>query len=230
MHSISKIGIAIICLILSSCSVESNDEQIVVQHVGELRQIMHQGLVEGRVEIDTLSDHNLYALGAEAGLKGEITFVNGIPFISRVSADGIEIDKGTQTKATLLVYSHVANWDTISIDADFSNVDSLIKTHSEENQPLPFQLIGKVEALKYHVINFTGQQATFENHKQGAWVDTLKHVDVNVLGFYSTQHKGIFTHHDASTHMHFVDAEEKTSGHVDDVSFSGPIKLLIPRL
>ena len=53
--------------------------------------------------------------------------------------------------------------------------------------------------------------------------------DVEIVGFYSKEHKGIFTHHDADTHMHLISSDRKIMGHLDDVSFNaGAMNISFP--
>jgi hypothetical protein len=45
---------------------------------------------------------------------------------------------------------------------------------------------------------------------------------VELVGFFSKKHQGIFLHHGASLHLHMVSADGDVSGHVDDFQVSGP--------
>lgn len=49
-----------------------------------------------------------------------------------------------------------------------------------------------------------------------------------LVGFYSSQHHGIFTHHGSDTHVHVVLAEENASGHVDGVTVGRGARLRLP--
>ena len=53
---------------------------------------------------------------------------------------------------------------------------------------------------------------------------------VTILGFYSQNHQGLFTHHDAFTHMHVRNADGTAMGHVDYLeSGNGSFTLLLPK-
>ncbi len=230
MISVSKTVIAIISLLLISCSDHPKETVLTVRHVGELKQIMHQGRVEARVALDTLAKSDMYALGAIAGLKGEVTIIDGKPFITKIAGDTLTIENHfANTNATLLVYSVVNDWDTLKIKG-LNNLEEYLAKHTSASQPLPFQLIGTVDHLKYHVINFSGEEANFQNHKQGALNDSLNMSEVHILGFYSTEHHGIFTHHDSDVHMHFINKQRTISGHLDELALgNGDFQLLIPK-
>jgi acetolactate decarboxylase len=50
-----------------------------------------------------------------------------------------------------------------------------------------------------------------------------------VLGFFSTRHQTIFTHHDSFLHMHLITTDKKWMGHLDELTINPQkISLLIP--
>lgn len=50
-----------------------------------------------------------------------------------------------------------------------------------------------------------------------------------ILGFFSTSHKAVFTHHDTFLHMHLITKDRKKMGHLDEVLFSpGSVRLFLP--
>src|SRR5690606_11178184 len=56
--------------------------------VGEMRQVMREGKLDGVIRLDTLSHRaNLYGLGPMAFLKGEIMILDGIAYRSMVQPD-----------------------------------------------------------------------------------------------------------------------------------------------
>jgi acetolactate decarboxylase len=49
------------------------------------------------------------------------------------------------------------------------------------------------------------------------------------IGFFSTEHKAIFTHHDTFLHMHLITTDRQKMGHLDEVFLKkGTIKLYLP--
>ena len=42
---------------------------------------------------------------------------------------------------------------------------------------------------------------------------SIGHV-VKIIGFFSTEHKGIINHHDSNVHMHLITDDEKVMGHL----------------
>ena len=67
-----------------------------------------------------------------------------------------------------------------------------------------------------------------EEAHQGQTNFTLKNEQVEIVGFFSTEHQGIFTHHDSYLHMHLLTTDESKMGHLDQVE-STEMKLYLPR-
>jgi acetolactate decarboxylase len=42
---------------------------------------------------------------------------------------------------------------------------------------------------------------------------------VEIIGFFSTEHKGVFTHHDSFLHMHLITKDKEKMGHLDAATF-----------
>ena len=64
---------------------------------------------------------------------------------------------------------------------------------------------------------------------QGQVNYTLTNENVEIVGFYSTKHQGIFTHHDSFLHMHLITTDEQKMGHLDAVQLK-EMKLFLPKL
>jgi acetolactate decarboxylase len=98
------------------------------------------------------------------------------------------------------------------------------------DQPLPFLLTGTVIRPGYHVIHWReGATHTMKNHKQFARQGELRNVPVQLLGFYSAHHHGVFTHHTTNMHIHIINAEKSLVGHLNQVSFPAGVQLLPPK-
>ncbi len=66
---------------LLSCNSETINEKHTVEVVGEMRNVMWKGELEGIISIDSLKDYpHLYGLGPLEYLKGEILIIDGIHF------------------------------------------------------------------------------------------------------------------------------------------------------
>ena len=89
---------------------------------------------------------------------------------------------------------------------------------------------GSFPHLQYHVINFDANLGTISNHREGAYEGQLRGEQVTILGFYSRQHEGLFTHHGSYTHMHVRNQQGTVMGHLDEIELgSSTFTLLLPK-
>lgn len=194
---------------------------------------MHEGDISAKVEIDTMETSNVYALGALAELKGELTIVNGKTYVSKVVDSMAVIGSSENVKAALFVFSQIHSWDTLSVTGG-DDLASLVASSLKEygiKAPAPFMVIGKPTAIDYHIVNLDPKSKDPSDHKKGAFVDTIKNRQLTLLGFYADDAQGVYTHHSSKTHVHFVEESSSLTGHVDDVMLgNNEFKLLIPKL
>lgn len=231
----NKYFLMFLAVLLLGCK---KNETYQVYYRGSLRAIMMGEDLEAKMEMDSIAGlKNLYALGAMENLKGEMLVLNSIPLISTVSDSTVTVERTFNKKPALLVYVQVTRWDTIKITQplrDTGELESLIASMIETRrltQPVPFILRGNFESLEWHVIRPKNRkiQNEHDGHKNTGFKGVLKNEnDVYVLGFFSTEHQGIITHHDAFTHMHFKTPDDKLAGHVDNIILKGEVNLLLP--
>lgn len=202
-----------------------------------MRNFMHEGDLSAKVYLDTLKDNqHIYALGALENLKGEIQIINNQPFISRESLSEVSIDNSWNHKAALLVWAEVDKWVETPVPDDVHTYDELEQFIAEASgngeHPFPFLLKGAVASLDWHVINWPEDDTvhTHEKHRASGPNGTVENSDVEILGFYSTEHTGIFTHHTTNMHLHFRTKDEKLAGHVDGLLLGQEkMSLYLPR-
>lgn len=58
----------------------------------------------------------------------------------------------------------------------------------------------------------------------------LERQTVEVIGFYSNRHRGIFTPGDANVHMHIKSADGRMSGHLENIHLDRGATLAVPRV
>ncbi|MTI41429.1 acetolactate decarboxylase [Fulvivirga lutimaris] len=203
-----------------------------VKHYGTLRSIKHEGDVSGKVELDTLVKTHLYGLGALAGIKGEITLIDGQTYVSKVIDSTAVLGSTTNVEAALFVFSYVHEWDTVSVEGG-DDLELLISANLEERNdfaPTPFMIIGRPDMVDYHIVNLDPKSENKADHKAGSFTDTIEKRQLTLVGFYANDAQGVYTHHDSNIHVHFVEESSSLTGHVDDVVLGeGEFKLLIPK-
>lgn len=213
-----------------------------VHHWGALHAIMAENDTAAVVTLDALTpDSTLHAVGAVAGLRGEISVLGGEVWIA-TPGDG---DVATSTvadssaaSATLLVAARVPGWQEIAIDEaiPFDSLDARIaalaaRAGVDLAQPFPFVIEGPMSALEWHVVDgrrLAEGAVGHAAHLAAAVRRRLDHVAAGLVGFHSTAHEGVWTHHGAFTHVHAVIPAARASGHVDHVVVEPGATLRVP--
>lgn len=230
---------AIVIIFVSSCRNSDKKEQVIdVKYVGALRTIM-SGNIQPVISINELSNkENLYALGAVENLKGEIQIFDSQLSNSFVLDSSLQINDSYKLKASLLVYAEVEEWESFQIKNSKAKNDLEeqifeIATNSGINveKPFPFLLKGTVSSIDWHVIDWKKGDTVHNHkkHKESGLNGTLEDREVQIIGFYSTKHKTIFTHHTTNMHLHFKTDDNTIAGHVDDLFLNKGITLKLPK-
>jgi len=55
----------------------------------------------------------------------------------------------------------------------------------------------------------------------------LNNEEVEIVGFFSTEHQGVFTHHDSFLHMHLITKDKSLMGHLDELELD-KVTLYLP--
>lgn len=210
-----------------------------VETQGAMRTMFQTGNIEGKTDVGQISPQkNLYAVGPLDNLSGEIMIWNGKPFISSINENKIETKIKNDAKAVFFVWATVEKWKEIKIPKTVKSYDELEKFIAESAdsinldsaEPLPFLLKGKFEMVEWHINDYKsdGEKVTHEKHDKLKYKQKSENKKLEMLGFYSPKHQGIFTHHTRTTHIHATDKRKTFIGHVDNLQIAGNIKLFLP--
>jgi acetolactate decarboxylase len=233
------ITLTIITVVVLSCqSKDKKATKVEVKYSGALRTIM-SGNIQPVISLDSLSNRmNFYALGASGNLKSEIQIFNSKPSNSFVVDSSLLIEDSYNLKAALLVYAEVEEWDSNKIEniTTKNDLEAVIFETAKvsginTDLPFPFLIEGTVASIDWHVINWK-EGDTIHNHKkhkESGLNGSLKNSKVQIIGFYSTKHKAVFTHHTTNMHMHFKTDDNTVAGHIDDLLLSETITLKLPK-
>ena len=238
-RSVNLIIATILVLLFSSCqNADKKATATEVKYSGALKAIM-TGSIQSVINLDSLSTKKqLYALGAVENLEGEIQIFDSKPSNSFVVDSTLKIIDSYQLKAALLVYAEVEEWDSYEISNITTKSDleeKIFETAKSKGinieKPFPFLLEGTISSLDWHVINWK-QGDTIHNHKkhkEAGLNGILRNTGVEILGFYSTKHKAVFTHHTTNMHMHFKTNDNNIAGHIDDLQLDNQLILKLPK-
>jgi acetolactate decarboxylase len=222
-------------LLIVACE---NSQPYKVKHYGALRTIMHDGDLSAKIRLDTIEDRtHLYALGAVKNLKGEIIILDGKTYISAVIADSVHLSSNATTGAALLVSTKVRHWRELEIPDDIKvahDFEEYLREVAQSNgididNVIPFRITGTLKYGEWHVIDWPegDTEHTQNKHKNSGLRGNIEDRSVEILGFYSTEHHGIFTHMSNNMHLHFVSQDRQIAAHLDNFTL-GKTNLLIP--
>lgn len=209
---------------------------------GALREIMHMGRTERRVDLAPfIGRKGLFGLGALEGLGGEVTLWDGQLWLSTPDGHGSAVagqHKATTAGATLLVTSVVTAWQErpITRAVSFAQLDAFLEREAQAGgvnvqEAFPFRIEGTPTRLDWHVIDgskIPSDAHGHEAHMRTAVRGSLSGKPVRVLGFYSKKHHAVFTHHDTNSHAHVISDAPLVTGHVDHVDISKGSRLFLP--
>ena len=232
---ITLLGLAILALISRSSKAQQTINEVKI--VGEMKNVMWKGQLYGNIKLDTISNKtNLFGLGPVEYLAGEILIIDGKSYKSTVVSDTtMKVEETYEIKAPFFGYANISKWTEQTLPDSIQSIqqleqylDNLTKSSL---RPFMFKLTGTVEKATIHIVNLPkGSKVSSpdEAHK-GQKNYELKNEESEIIGFFSTEHKAIFTHHDTYLHMHLMTTDRQKMGHLDEVLLKkGTIKLYLP--
>lgn len=215
--------------------------KVEVRHWGSLPAMHRRGEVDALVSLrELLPDAHAIGLGARAGLWGEITVMGGTAFSAKTQGDqSVAFDAGSNSRdeACLLVWASVPDWQvrTVAQDVSLAGLGEFLAEEIGHDGPTPFRIAGNFQKLEWHVVDgptAPGIEASCESHSEEGIQDRAQEVlRAELVGFYSQNHKAVFTRHDALHHTHVLvyDGEDITqTGHLDDVVVPAGSSLYLP--
>ena len=209
-----------------------------VEVSGAMSNVMKKGQLHGTILLDTISNKkHLYGLGPVEYLKGELLVIDGRSYVSSVNEDGsIKMEETYNVKAPFFVYGTTDSWKEYKLPKSVKTLKQLEefidKKSKKIKRPFAFKLEGTYSEIKFHIQNLpdgTVVKSPKDAH-QGQGKYQRNDVKGDIIGFFSTEHQTVFTHHDTYIHIHFINSERTEMGHIDDLSFDGKtkIKLFLP--
>ena len=234
-HKTILLALTIFTLTSNSSIAQQNSGEVKI--VGEMKNVMWKGQLSGNINLDTLTNKtHLYGLGPVEYLRGEILIVDGKSYKSTVvSGKTMKVEETYDLKAPFFGYAVISKWTEHELPDSVQSIPQLEtyldQTTKNAPRPFMFKLSGTVEEATIHVVNLPeGSKVSSpdEAHK-GQKNYELKNEQSEIIGFFSTEHKAIFTHHDTFLHMHLITTDRLKMGHLDKVVFKkGTVKLYLP--
>jgi acetolactate decarboxylase len=187
---------------------------------------------------DVVATTDAYALGALSDLRGEFLVIGGkvmLVYPTEMSLPRVVAEHGGSSEtATLLVTAEVPQWREFTFEADVpgDGLEGAILAKAEANgvdvaKPFPFLLQGVLRDVEWHVADGMRVEPGMRpdaNAQHGALAET----EGTVVGFYSTEHQGVFTMMGQNSHMHVVTSDHSVVGHVRTLAVSAGCVLSLP--
>jgi len=236
----TKMILGLLTMLLLSCKPTKKEKVSISTYddlniAGAMKNVMWQGQLDGVINLDTIANKKgLYGLGPLSYLEGELLINDGTIYVSKVLSDStMTVVERADVSAPFFVYTNVSSWDEIDLPQTIKSITDLekfidLKTATFK-RPFAFKLTGNVSEAVIHIQNLPrGTKVTSpEQAHQGQVRYGLKNADAEIIGFFSTAHKGIFTHHDSFLHMHLITKDKTEMGHLDQL-VPGTMKLYLP--
>jgi acetolactate decarboxylase len=235
-NKLFRVLMGITLFLFTSCALTAQQNSNNITIVGAMKNVMWKGQLYGTINLDTIVDkNNLYGLGPVEYLSGELLIVNGKAYKSIAVTDStMKVEETYNVKAPFFGYTNIKSWeeqllpDSIQTIPQFEAYLNHITRISK--RPFVFKLEGIIEKATIHIVNLPkgSKVSSPDDAHQGQKNYHLQNEQVEIIGFFSTEHKAIFTHHDTFLHMHLITIDKAKMGHLDEVLFKKGIKLYLP--
>lgn len=199
---------------------------------GAMRNTMFHGQLSGLIAMDSMMLPGTYGLGPLEHLRGELLLWDGRPFCSTVVNDTtMSVTERGEARAPFFVHQRVSTWNEVVLPdtvTDLHALDAFLTAHlGMEAAPCAFRLSGRFAAVQVHVLDVpegTVISAPPDAHRHSKHYTRTGAAEA--LGFFSTRHRTVFTHHDAHIHVHAITPARDWMGHVEELRFeAGAVRL-----
>ena len=179
---------------------------------------------------------NLYAIGALEQRPGEVSIFDSVPFVSEVWNPTETIDSNRVYRAEFLIYTIVEYWHRASIWQSINCEEELeaallpraVVEGISIDEPFPFLLYG-------HAARAAGRFFCDPDRQHGPDLSekvqsrfSIEKESIEIIGFYSMNHRGILTPSDSSLHMHLRTMDNRISGHLESVQWDQGFMVELP--
>lgn len=195
-----------------------------VTATGAMRNTMFNGQLAGLIQLDSIAKPGTYGIGPLEHLRGELMVWDGDAYQSSAKGDSaMVVEERPDSRAPFFVHQHVSKWTTLQLPdsiRDLPTLDAFLTARfAALGKPFAFKLQGKVTEMHAHIVDVT--PGTVVNGPDDANREnkhyTLRDRNMDLLGFFSTKHKAVFTHHDTNIHVHAITAERDWMGHLESL-------------
>jgi acetolactate decarboxylase len=228
-----RITSMLLALALSiSTSLSSPDVRV----IGQMRRMFMAHDIGANVDLrDVTKQQHVYGLGPIAGLRGEVTIIDGQVLTSRVNGKEAAVAVEPGAKSVFLVYASVPAWRSIAIPTNVvseTDLASFLERSLSANARSAFLVRGTAASARYHIQNYQGkaEDLTHEAHDKSKVFFDLSETPVQLVGFFTNREEdgGAFVHPGQTTHIHLISDDHKAMGHLESVTLAPGAILFLP--
>jgi len=220
-------------LVFSTLSARANSD---VRVLGEMRRMFTVRDIGPNVDLAQVNkEPHLYALGPLAGLKGEITVVDGQVFVSKANGKKPIVTIDPHIKSVFLVYASVPAWRSVDIPESVrteKDLATFVESQLPKDTRSAFLVEGNALTARYHIQNYKGsaKALTHEAHDAAKVFLELTNATVELVGFFTNREGdgGSFVHMGQTTHIHIISKDRKQMGHLESITLAPGARLLLP--
>lgn len=228
-------GLTLLTLVSFTSAAQPTKNKVKI--VGQMRNVMWKGQLYGTISLDTIANReHLYGFGPVEYLAGEILIMDGKSYLSTVvSETEMKVEETYHLKAPFFAYANIARWTERTLPDSIQTLPQLEayldKVTRSAPRPFLFKLTGTVAKASIHIVNLPkdSKVSSPDEAHQGRKNYELTNEPSEIIGFFSTRHKAVFTHHDTFLHLHLISTDRQKMGHLDEVLFKkGTVRLYLP--
>jgi acetolactate decarboxylase len=196
------------------------------------------GRAKEAVSLERFADvESLYAVGPLEQARGEVSIYDSVPLISEVHTGQVDVTIDFDRHAAFLVYAIVEDWRRATVREPIENEQQLenqlvawaVTSGIDVNQPFAFLWNGLVAEATFHILCNQGRGTyNAERHEKSKIRFPIANESVEVVGFYSRHHRGVFTPRDSNFHMHVRTVDNRFSGHLEVFKWEHGVMLYLP--
>lgn len=176
---------------------------------------------------------SLYAVGPLELARGEVSIFDSVPLIAEVQNGHASVSVDFCRRAGFLVYAIVENWRRTTLRVPIEDKQRFeehllpfaVESGIDVDQPFPFLVHCHLALATFHVLcNQSAGEYNPELHEKAKAHFLIAEESVEIIGFYSRRHRGVFTPRDSDFHMHLRTLDNRISGHLETFhSYQGTV-------
>jgi acetolactate decarboxylase len=208
---------------------EINGPGYALRFVGSQRETIMMGKRSALLDLRTLKDRpHLYGVGPIEGLTGEVTIADSRPALARVGIDRlVHVTEAYEAGMPFFVWAEVSVWQTVAVPSDvrsFKDLETFVGSAGAKaglTEAFPFVVTGRPELIDFHIVDARPDTSPgMAEHAKIQIQFAVRRQEATLVGFWSSQHQGIFTPMGTNMHVHFQTTDNKLSGHVQGLDMA----------